>query len=116
MKLLELQKRFTYLVAELIGHAYSLGFALTFGETWRPPETAVLYAKQGKGIKNSLHCDRLAIDLNLFRGDNYLVDVESYRPLGEFWETLGTSKYRTIWGGSWGSDAGHFSVGFGGRK
>jgi hypothetical protein len=53
MTLLELQKKFTLLVAQLIGHAYSLGYSLTFGEAYRPKETAQLYAQQGRGISET---------------------------------------------------------------
>lgn len=117
MKLIELQKAFSLKVAQLIGHAYSEGYSITFGEAYRPPETAELYAKQGRGSKTSLHCDRLAIDLNVFKDGKYLTDAESYRDLGEYWESLGTSEIPTRWGGYFSSgDANHFSVEYNGRK
>jgi hypothetical protein len=117
MKLLELQQRFSLMAAQLIGHAVSLGFGVTLGEAWRPPETARMYAKSGKGIAGSLHCERLAIDLNLFAGDAYLTDYASYKQLGEWWESVGTKEFPTCWGGRFKSrDANHFSVGYNGRK
>jgi hypothetical protein len=117
MKLLDLQKKFTLLVAELIGHAYSQGYALTFGEAWRSPETCMLYARKGTGVIASLHRDRLAIDLNLFKGDKYCTDVESYRELGEYWEKLGTPDLKTCWGGRFRSgDGNHFSIEYQGRR
>lgn len=116
MKLLELQKRFTLLIAELIGHAYSQGHALTFGEAWRPPETAALYAKQGRGSKNSLHCVRLAVDLNLFKGSEYLAEAAAYKPLGDWWKGLSNDEYKCRWGGDFKSgDANHFSIEWEGR-
>ena len=115
MKLGALQKRFTMLIAELIAHAYMEGYALTFGEAYRPKETAELYAEQGRGSKNSNHCCRLAVDFNLFRNGKYLTATEDYTRLGEFWEQLGTDEYPTAWGGRF-SDGNHFSMVYRGRK
>jgi hypothetical protein len=115
MKLLDLQMSFSALVPKLINKAIKLGFGVTLGECWRPRETAEIYAKQGKGIKKSLHCDRLAIDLCLFKERKYLTKSEDYRKLGEYWESLGTKNVKTCWGGRF-SDGGHFSVEYGGRK
>lgn len=107
---------FTRLMAELIGHAYSEGYTMTVGEAWRPPETAAIYAKRGKGIKGSLHTSRLAIDLNLFKGGKYLTGSESYRSLGEYWESLSKKpEYECCWGGRF-QDGNHFSMSYGGRK
>src|SRR5690606_13759772 len=72
------QRRFTLLVAKLIEYAYSQGYELSFGEAYRTPEQAKANAKSGKGIANSLHCDRLAIDLNLFKDGTYLTSSESH--------------------------------------
>jgi hypothetical protein len=72
-----------------------MGYDVTLGEAWRDPEWAAEMRKRGKGIANSLHCLKLAIDLNLFWQGKYLTDSEDYRPLGELWEA---------WGGSWGGD------------
>lgn len=106
------QRRFTLLVAKLIEYAYSQGYELSFGEAYRTPEQAAANAKSGKGIANSLHCDRLAIDLNLFKDGTYLTSSESHRPLGEFWESLDPN---CAWGGRFG-DGNHYSYMHGGRK
>ncbi|OQA61624.1 MAG: hypothetical protein BWY41_00051 [Candidatus Atribacteria bacterium ADurb.Bin276] len=106
MSLSEKQKLFTCLVAKLIEFAYTQGYALTFGEAWRPPEMAAIYAKQGKGVKNSLHTKRLAVDLNLFKGEVYLTKSEDYRLLGEYWESLDPL---CRWGGRF-KDGNHFSM------
>lgn len=85
----ERQSLFVKLVADLIQYAYrELGYELTFGETWRSPDEAKRNAEQGEGIANSLHCQRLAIDLNLFIDGKYCADSESHRPLGEYWKKL----------------------------
>lgn len=116
MKLSELQKKFTLLTAELIAYAYSHGYSLTFGEAYRPPETAALYAKQGRGSAKSLHCQRLAIDFNLFLGNQYLTDSKDYEFLGEHWEQLGNDEFRTRWGGRFkNADGNHFSIEYEGR-
>lgn len=106
MSLGEKQRWFTNLVAQLIEWCYRQGFELTFGEAYRTPEQAALDAKSGSGIANSLHTKRLAIDLNLFIDGSYQTSTEAYRPMGEFWESLGGS-----WGGRFSKpDGNHFSL------
>jgi len=61
------QRRFLPFVARLIDYAYSQGFELTAGELYRTPEQAALNAKSGAGIAHSLHTQRLAVDLQLFK-------------------------------------------------
>ena len=119
----QLQREFSTLVARLILKANAMGYQLTFGECWRPPETAALYQQQGKGIIQSLHSDRLAIDLNLFKNGVYLITTEDYRPLGEWWEAQSTMDYMLCWGGTFrdsegkpNPDSDHFSLEYGGRK
>jgi hypothetical protein len=112
MTLREKQSLFVALVADLIREAHVRGYALTFGEAWRSPEEAARLAKLGKGIVNSLHTSRLAIDLNLFKDGVYLSSSESHKPLGEFWETLHPL---CRWGGRF-NDGGHYSLEHGGRK
>lgn len=108
------QSRFVRSVARLIDHAHSLGFELTFGEAWRTQAQARLNAQSGAGISNSLHIDRLAIDLNLFKDGIYLEDGESHRPLGTFWKSLGPDH---CWGGDFSRpDGNHYSIAHGGRK
>lgn len=104
------QSRFVLMISKLIQYAYANGYELTFGEAYRTPEQAALNAKSGKGIANSLHTDRLAIDFMLFKDGKYLTSTEDYTPLGLHWESLGGT-----WGGRF-SDGNHFSVAHGGRK
>jgi hypothetical protein len=76
-------------VAQLILFIEASGMHCTFGEVYRTPEQAALYAKQGKGIKKSLHCSRLAVDLNLFDSTfTYRTDVAFYKPVADYWKTL----------------------------
>ena len=67
MTLSEKQRLFTRLVGKLIEFSYEAGYELTFSEAYRTPEQAALNAKKGSGIANSLHTQRLAVYLNLFR-------------------------------------------------
>lgn len=108
MSLGEQQRKFTLYVAKLIQFAYDSGFELSFGEAYRTPEQAALNASKGTGISNSLHIQRLAIDLNLFVGGQYKADSESHRPLGEFWETLDP---KCRWGGRFTKpDGNHYEL------
>lgn len=106
------QSRFVKLVALLIEWAYQNGYELTFGETWRTPEQADRNARAGRGISNSLHIDRLAVDFNLFRNGRWLQKTADHAPLGEFWESLAPD---CRWGGRFG-DGNHYSIEHGGRK
>lgn len=108
------QRRFTKDVAALIQHAYAKGYALTLGDAYRSPEQAAANAAAGTGIANSLHTQRLAIDLNLFIDGQYQTDSAAYKPLGEFWESLGADH---AWGGRFTKpDGNHFSIAHDGRK
>jgi hypothetical protein len=110
----EQQRRFLPLVAKLIDFAYAQGFELTAGELYRTPEQAALNAQKGSGIVHSLHTQRLAVDLQLFKDAVYLTEPAAYRVLGEFWKTLDPD---ACWGGDFKTvDADHFSLTFGGVK
>jgi hypothetical protein len=84
-----LQEEFAQSVARLIKKASELGYGVTFGEVWRSPEQAALNAAKGSGISNSLHTERLAIDLNLFKDGRYITDGEGHAELGAWWKSLG---------------------------
>ena len=102
------QRRFTAYVGRLILWAYDNGFELTFGDAYRSPEMAKLYAEQGKGSQYSLHCERLAVDLNLFINAKYQTDTAAYEPLGTFWKSLHSD---CAWGGDFRrQDGNHFSL------
>jgi len=110
----ERQRRFLPLVAKLIDFAYAQGFELTAGELYRTPEQAALNAKKGSGIGNSLHTQRLAVDLQLFKDGVYLTAPDAYKFLGDFWKTLDPD---CAFGGDFKSvDADHFSLSYGGVK
>lgn len=81
----------------------------------RYPELARRIANNtGSGIRNSLHCDGLALDAQLFVHGEWVTRSDDPRwvKVGEMWEALGPD-YR--WGGRFG-DAGHVSIEHQGRK
>lgn len=105
MTLRQKQSLFAYLAAKLILKIYDSNYEVTFGEAERPKITAEYYAKIGKGIKNSNHRVRLAIDLNLFKDGVYLTTEEHHRQFGEWWEQ---QHEFCRWGGRFG-DPNHYS-------
>ena len=108
MTLREQQSLFVRLTGLLIEWCYQNGYELTFSEAYRSPQEAALNAKSGAGIAASLHCERLAIDLNLFKDGVLLESVADYKPLGNYWKTLSEL---ARWGGDFSSpDADHFSL------
>lgn len=114
MTLGQQQRRFLPLVAKLIDWTYAHGYELTAGELYRTPEQAALNAKSGAGIAHSLHTQRLAVDLQLFKDGVYLTDSAQYISLGTFWEGLDPE---CCWGGRFSKpDGNHFSITFGGVK
>lgn len=106
----EKQRLFTKLLSDLIRWAYEHGYELTLGEAYRTPEQAALNAAKGTGIAKSLHTDRLAIDMNLFKDGQFLQTTDDHKPLGEYWESLGGT-----WGGRF-KDGNHYSLEHEGRK
>lgn len=94
------QRDFSLMVARLIDFIYSNGMECTGGELWRTPYQQAKYFLDGKSkTLHSKHLQRLAIDLNLFINNRYITDPEKYRPLGEYWESIGGR-----WGGRFGVD------------
>jgi len=105
MTLREKQSLFARMVADLLIFAYNQGYEVTLGDAYRDPRCPY-------GSDNSLHKQRLAIDLNLFRNGRYLQTTEDHRPLGEFWMSMGGA-----WGGmpSHRNDGNHYSIIHNGR-
>ena len=114
MTLSQQQQRFLPLLAKLIGFAYENGYTLTAGELYRTPEQAAFNAASGKGISNSLHTQRLAVDLNIFQAGVYLASGPGYKVLGDYWKTLDPD---CAWGGDFHKpDEDHYSLSWGGVR
>jgi hypothetical protein len=108
------QSRFAISVALLIQKADELGYDITFGEAWRTPEQAKRNAEMGIGTSTSLHIERLAIDLNLFKDGRYITDGEGHAELGAWWKRMGPD-YR--WGGDFTKkDFNHYAISPDGKR
>lgn len=115
MTLREKQSLFCAMSADLIAQAGKMGYAVTYGETYRSKEEAKRLAKLGLGIEKSNHTIRLAVDLNLFKNGIYLTKTEDHQPLGEWWESQSFGDIKCCWGGRFG-DGNHYSFEHEGRK
>jgi len=108
MSLRSKQSTFVFNISKLIQRAYSLGYELTFGEALRSQAQADLNAASGAGISNSLHLQKLAIDLNLFKDGKYLSASADHAELGAYWKTLDPENR---WGGDFRKpDGNHYSM------
>lgn len=100
------QGDFARTLCHLILWAQQQGMTCTLGEVERPSVLAELYAKMGKGVRDSQHLDRLAADLRLYLGGVYQTESSAYARLGEQWKRLDK---RARWGGDFPRpDGNHF--------
>ena len=105
------QAAFLLDVCKLIEKATELGFQVTAGELYRPPEQQQIYVKTGRSrTMNSLHLQRRAVDFNFFKDGKLTYDKAALAPLGLFWESLHPLN---SWGGNGVKlvDTPHFSRG-----
>jgi len=65
-----------------------------------------------KHMKDSLHYDGLAKDVDLTKDGKYLPNTEDHKAFGEFWESLSPL---CCWGGRF-KDGNHYSIAYQGRK
>ena len=114
MTLGQKQRLFTKLVAQLIQYAYAQGYELTLGDAYRDPSVhGDVGVKKSYSSANSVHKQRLAIDLNLFKGGVYQTSTEAHKPLGEYWKSLHPL---CRWGGDFSTpDGNHYSMTHEGR-
>lgn len=113
MSLVAEQAAFLLDVARLIFRATELGFVVTAGELYRSPEQQEIYVKTGRSkTMNSLHLQRLAVDLNFFKDGKLCYDRAVLAPLGAYWEA---QHPLNSWGGNGKTlvDTPHFSRGNG---
>lgn len=104
MTLRQKQSRFAFLISKLIQYAYSHGYEITFACAYHVP-----CKKCGEYEHSdvSLHKQRLAFDLNLFKDGHYLTTTAAHKQLGEYWESLDPA---CTWGGRF-NDGNHYSFG-----
>ena len=90
--------------------------AFTMGESWRPNSVAEHYYRTGRGIANSLHTKRLAVDLNLFIDGMYQSDGEAHAPLAKYWMQRGAELGVKPAAGYFFNDGNHYSCEWEGIK
>lgn len=97
----ERQCDFTEAVARLILKAIELGYSIKVSEWNRTVATEIEYIAKGlsklKDPNSCRHVQLLAVDIVLFNGGKAILEGEAFRPLGEYWESLGGR-----WGGRFG--------------
>lgn len=123
MKLPEKQALFAVLLARLILWIDSQGWAVTLADIGvsqqrkvRTPAGKVIVAQDCEHMRQSLHYQRLAADLNLFVGGKWITDgaAKEWLEIGEYWEGMNEL---CRWGGRFlRPDSNHFSVTSGGRS
>jgi hypothetical protein len=109
MKLSEKQRIFGRNISLLLAKIFEMGLEYTWGEAYRPPEMAEIYAANGAGIINSVHRSRLGIDLFLWKNGKIIWDGPEYGYLAVFW--LGLNPLNR-WGGRFRprKDVYHYSM------
>jgi len=109
MKLSEQQFIFSRNFYKLFGAIFAMGYEVTFGECYRTTEQALWNSQHGLGIKKSLHCDRMAIDLNIWKDGVLSNDPEDYSKAGKYWKALNPLNR---WGGDFSTlnDYYHFEM------
>ena len=110
-RLRDKQQKIVSMLADLIKFAESRGYQLTLGDAYRDARVhGEVGVKASYSSANSVHKQRLAIDLNLFKDGVYLSSTEDYEELGKYWENIGGT-----WGGRF-EDGNHFSLEHNGMK
>ena len=104
MTLRRKQAKFSGMVGMLLTKTVALRIPVVILEMYRSIETQRAYVARGVSkTMNSKHLDGLAVDLAFIEDieDDGKInwDAEKYRPLGEYWESLGGR-----WGGRFGDD------------
>ena len=103
----EKQVDFTACVGKLLVYASIIGHDVILAEAYRTPEQAAIYAEQGKGIKNSVHTKKLAVDLFRYVNGKISWDPYDYELLATHWKSLHPL---ARWGGDFKNrDCVHFS-------
>ena len=88
MSLNQKQARFTRCVGKLIQYATRTNMDIILAEAYRTPEQAAIYAKEGKGIKNSVHTKKLAVDIFRYKDGTITWNHDDYQELGDYWKSL----------------------------
>ncbi len=113
MRLGEKQELFSKLIAQHIIWLYNKGYKVRCGDFFRDPRVhGKVGEKKGYGHIYSMHKDKCAADLNLFKDGKYLTKTQDHLESGRKWE----SRHElACWGGRFG-DGNHYSLTHDGRK
>lgn len=102
MTLGQQQELFSRMIAHLITKMYDSGFQVRCGDFWAKPRNPLEHKA------DSLHYDKCAGDLNLFKDGVYLIAKSDHAQFGAYWKTLHPN---CRWGGDFQSgDANHYEV------
>ncbi len=100
MKLGERQELFSQLIAKLVLRMYDMGYRVRVGDFAAKPRSPLEHKE------NSLHYDKCAADLNLFKDGKWLKETKDHAAFGDYWESLHPN---CTWGGRW-SDGNHYQL------
>ena len=82
------QVEFTRDVGKLLSYASLSSQPVILAEAYRTAYQAAEYARTGKGIKNSAHCKKLAVDLVRVRDGVVSWARHDYHSWGQYWKNL----------------------------
>ncbi len=113
MGLGEKQELFMLILPRLLDKANDLGFKIRGGDLFRDPRVfGAIGEKKAYGHRNSAHKNKLAIDLNLFKGNKFMAETADHEALGKWWES---QHDLCRWGGRF-NDGNHYSIEHNGQK
>ena len=102
------QEAFSKDLTALLNYLQDNNYDVRIGEAERTKEQQEIYIKQGKSkTLDSMHLKRCAIDLHIFKDDNYITSKQELQSIGDYWEGLSS---QNRWGGNYKSfiDTPHF--------
>lgn len=101
------QAEFTRCLGRLLVWCEDNNIHVIGAELYRTPAQARLYASEGRGIVNSVHTKKLAIDLFIYKDGTVSWEMDDYAAIGAYWKSLNEV---ARWGGDFKNrDAVHFS-------
>jgi hypothetical protein len=113
MTLRQKQSAFAALTVKLLQRILDAGYEFTYGDAFRDHRVhGVPGVKKSYSSANSVHKQRLALDINLFKDGRFLTSTEDHRVFGEWWEKQHPD---ARWGGRF-NDGNHYSFEHQGAK
>ncbi len=100
MNLGQRQELFSECIAKLITEMYKRGYKVRCGDFWAKPRNPLEHKA------NSLHYEKCAGDINLFKDGKYCATEEHHKQFATFWEAL----HPSCRSGIRFNDANHYEV------